>query len=419
MTDSKKEKMSDAKNRILLCALSDPLRDEKSTEMVFDLFEGTGIEVELARSTFEDMTPREKAEEFNQALRAQRYSWIFDLSGGDLANLVLPYIDYEAYANSETYYAAFSDGTCIVNALAACSSKKAALFGLWQQSKAKRVMELIEKGHLEPEIVPLTQEKLPRRAKIFGGNIRCLLKLAGTGRMPDMSGGYLVLESMSAGAFRFSSMAAQLDQCGLFKNIRGVILGRFNRLERECGSRNQALGYMMNILEGYVSEETAFYEAPRLGHLENGEGIWISPTVPMGSREETAALRQATVEPDAKTAENKETGIEDLLASLSEKKDQQEDPNQKESVIDPDEAEESLRRQALAIMGLYAHARANKTPVLRPYGPIVRPAPETENTERTDHSEKTDSENTDPESAAKESAAPAQDESAQNGKAGN
>ena len=66
-----------------------------------------------------------------------------------------------------------------------------------------------------------------------GGNIRCLLKLAGTPFWPDLQGKILVLEARSGGPALVETMFCQLAQTGTFGRIAGLLLGTFTELERE------------------------------------------------------------------------------------------------------------------------------------------------------------------------------------------
>ncbi|WP_288338705.1 LD-carboxypeptidase [uncultured Allobaculum sp.] len=279
-------------NRVLLCALSDPINNPQFSQSFVRALQDAGIEAELARSAMEPLSAQEKAEEFNQALRSMRYSWIFDLSGGNLANTVLPWLDYDAYRKSDAYYAAFSDGTCIVNALSTCAHKKALLFGLWQQENMKQAVDIIESGRASFDLMELSQDYFPRHARIYGGNMRCLLKLAGTGRMPALEDSYLLLESSSADLYSFESMCAQMAQTGLFTDLRGVIFGRFNRLEKQFENTEDAWKAMGEILQAYCDQPISFFGAPSLGHLPNGQGIWISA----GWKEEPARAEEASLE---------------------------------------------------------------------------------------------------------------------------
>ena len=74
-----------------------------------------------------------------------------------------------------------------------------------------------------------------RRAEriAVGGNIRCLLKLAGTPYWPDMRGKVLVLGSFKRRDASDRHLSDQLQQMGVFDQVQGILLGTFTQLDRE------------------------------------------------------------------------------------------------------------------------------------------------------------------------------------------
>ena len=70
---------------------------------------------------------------------------------------------------------------------------------------------------------------------VVGGNIRCLLKLAGTPFWPDMREKILLLESYGGGVPQMVTYLSQLSQMGVFKKVNGILLGTFTKMEAsEC-----------------------------------------------------------------------------------------------------------------------------------------------------------------------------------------
>ncbi len=69
---------------------------------------------------------------------------------------------------------------------------------------------------------------------VAGGNLRCLLKLAGTPYWPDLTGKLLFLEARSGLVPQLSTMLEQLSQLGAFRQAAGILLGTFTQMEREA-----------------------------------------------------------------------------------------------------------------------------------------------------------------------------------------
>ncbi len=292
--------------RVYLCALSDPIADRSRYEKLKPEFEKQGIVLELSPLLEKDLPAPTKADDFNKALRSGRYNWILDVSGGNLANLVLPYLDYEAYQSGSTYYAAFSDGTCIVNALAARAHKKAMLFPIWNQTDFGQTISLIKTRKMHPVIEPIGQANpMPRHGRVFGGNIRCFLKLAGTDGFPNLADGYLLLESSSADWNAFRSMSAHLAQIGALDSLCGIILGRFNVLERQAQGRENALRLMAAYLDSLLIDPVDFYRADGIGHIANSQGIWISAGKPLFEQ-----VQSQSGKPEAQSESTSQTPLE-------------------------------------------------------------------------------------------------------------
>ena len=66
---------------------------------------------------------------------------------------------------------------------------------------------------------------------VVGGNIRCLLKLAGTPFWPDMQDKILILESRGGEVPQMVTYLNQLKQIGVFEQVNGILLGTFTAME--------------------------------------------------------------------------------------------------------------------------------------------------------------------------------------------
>ena len=182
---------------------------------------------------------RERAEALNALLRREDMAFLFDVSGGDSANELLPLIDWEAAAHSRAVLCGYSDLTCLLNAFHARTRRPCVLWqARWlcggaagaQRAYLARALA----GAWEPFSAQLVRGNAMKGA-LIGGNARCLLKLAGTPYWPDVSGRVLLLEGMSGGEARVRALFAQLAQTGAFAAAAGVVLGTFTQLDAECG----------------------------------------------------------------------------------------------------------------------------------------------------------------------------------------
>lgn len=104
----------------------------------------------------------------------------------------------------------------------------------------------------------------------MGGNIRCLLKLAGTAYFPDMEGKILFLEALNGEHPQMAAQFGQLRQLGVFRKVKAVVLGTFTKME-ETG----AVPTVEEIALQYVPENVALIKTNQVGHARNSRAIRI------------------------------------------------------------------------------------------------------------------------------------------------
>lgn len=106
---------------------------------------------------------------------------------------------------------------------------------------------------------------------VVGGNILCLLKLAGTEYMPDFSEKILFLESLGGGVERAVACLSQLRQLGVFNRIKGVILGQFTYMtENNCKPSIEEI-----ILREIENEDIPIVRTQEIGHSKDSKAIKI------------------------------------------------------------------------------------------------------------------------------------------------
>lgn len=165
---------------------------------------------------------------------------VFDISGGDIANEILPYLDFEVIREHPKQFWGYSDLTTILNAIYTKTGNTGVLYqvmnlvrdesGVQRKNFADTVLggedslfsfpfQFVQGNHME--------------GIMAGGNIRCLLKLAGTGFFPDMRDKLLVLEALGGSLPQFVTYLSQLKCMGVFTQIKGIVLGTFTQMEAE------------------------------------------------------------------------------------------------------------------------------------------------------------------------------------------
>lgn len=221
-------------------------------------------------------SPEAKAAELNTYFANSEIKNIYDVSGGDLANGILPYLDYDVIKASPAKYWGYSDNTTVINAIYKMTGKSSILYqirNLIGEAGEQQTQNFLEEDRLfdfNYEFIRGSQIE----GVVLGGNIRCLLKLAGTKFMPDFSGKVLFLESYSGRTARIRSYFYQLEQLGVFAEISGLILGSFTELFEKDGKTS-----LLEIVEEIVPDRIPIASTDEIGHGANSKALRIGESL--------------------------------------------------------------------------------------------------------------------------------------------
>lgn len=191
----------------------------------YNLFSGTG---------------EEKARALEKLFLDKDIKMIFDISGGDLANEVLDFLDFNLIKENPKPFFGYSDLTVLLNAIySQCdittyNYQLRNLIGRFKEEQMQNFKASFIEG--KEDIFNLDYKWINGshlEGIVVGGNIRCLLKLAGTKYMPDFKDKILFLESFSGNSAKMVTYITQYKNLGVFNEVKGIILGEFTEMERE------------------------------------------------------------------------------------------------------------------------------------------------------------------------------------------
>ena len=120
---------------------------------------------------------------------------------------------------------------------------------------------------------------------VVGGNIRCLLKLAGTPYWPDMREKILLLEAWGGKMPQMVTYLSQLSQMGVFKKVNGILLGTFTKMETDNCQPDMA----QLVLE-FAEKKTPVAKTPLIGHGSDSKAIRIGHRLKLFSAEENKRI---------------------------------------------------------------------------------------------------------------------------------
>ncbi len=277
-----------SKVALVNCSNGRPASFQKDLDKLQEIFAQLGLVPVLSDFIFEagsvfSGTGKERAESLMNFYKDDEIKAIFDISGGDLANEILPYLDYEVIAGSGKGFWGYSDLTCVINAIYARTGQSSVLHqvrNLIFDDTGDRIQRFgrtvlgEDKGlfDIQYEFV----QKTEMRGILVGGNIRCLLKLAGTPYWPDMNGRLLLLEAYKGGVPQMTAFLNQLKQIGVFRQVNGILLGTFTQMERDAWVPD-----IVELVMRYAGSELPIAQTREIGHgadakaIVIGEELWL------------------------------------------------------------------------------------------------------------------------------------------------
>lgn len=271
-----------------LCNLSDPLLPERAEEL--STLKDRLRQLFLTPQNTEDLSagapsegnddPEKRCKWLMEFYQNSDIKYIFDVSGGDLANENLQLLDYKLIKNQTATLVGYSDITCILNAIYAKTGKASILYRINNLYKDHSGLQLLRfqrtffEGKKDLFIFPYIFLRGTSMAGILlGGNIRSLLKMAGTEYWPNMNGKVLFLESLESSTKTARAQIAQLKQLHVFEQVSGVILGCFGMNEPD------RLTNIDNIFMALLPNDLPVAKTKEVGHGYLSRAIWIGKEI--------------------------------------------------------------------------------------------------------------------------------------------
>lgn len=223
----------------------------------------------------------ERAQALMDFYKNDEIKGIFDISGGDLANGILPYLDYAVIASSGKTFWGYSDLTTVLNAIYAKTGRSSVWYQIrnlvYDNHKTRAAEFQNTVLHGRPDLFRLRCRFLRQKEMhgiVIGGNIRCFLKLAGTEYMPDFEGKILLLESYHGTAPQIETYLRQLQQLGAFQKAAGILLGTFTQMQAE-----QCVPKVEMLVQEIAGQDLPLAVTPDIGHGSDSKAIVIGQTL--------------------------------------------------------------------------------------------------------------------------------------------
>lgn len=271
---------------LIACSDGRPLKYKDRLKELEKVLSDMGLDLEWASTIYQQNdtpfsgTPKERADELMRLFTSDHVKAIFDISGGDAANQILPYLDFDLIRKHPKWFVGMSDLSVINNALLTCTGLPTVHFAISTLigRHAERQREWFINAFMQEKDV-LKQTDFAYQwlrgesmeGVVVGGNLRCFLKLSGTRYFPDLNQKVLFLEALGGKSARMASMLSQLEQIGAFSACKGILLGTFSEMQ-DTKQKPSIEDLILHITEKY---HLPIAKTERLGHGSDAIGIPI------------------------------------------------------------------------------------------------------------------------------------------------
>ena len=216
-----------------------------------------------------------RAEELMSFYKNKEIKAIFDISGGDIANEVLDYLDYDVIKRNYKPFFGYSDLTTVLNALVSKTNEINYLYQILNIIESDKIRENFEDTFLKNnqtlfDVKWKFFQGSSIEGRVVGGNIRCFLKLAGTKYSPEVENKVLFIEGLGTSIEGLVTHLAQLKQIGVFDKISGLLIGTFTKIEKEISEEE-----LFELVKDFIPEHLPVVKTSEVGHAKDSKVLKI------------------------------------------------------------------------------------------------------------------------------------------------
>ena len=265
---------------LVVCSNGKNIEDKDRIKKLEDILVEMGLVPVFTKYIYKDKFGRAakaevRAEELMSFYKNKEIKAIFDISGGDIANEVLDYLDYDVIKRNYKPFFGYSDLTTVLNALASKTNEINYLYQILNILESDKIRENFEDTFLKNNqtLFDVNWKFFQGNSiegRVVGGNIRCFLKLAGTKYFPEAENKVLFIEGLGTSIEGLVTHLAQLKQIGVFDKISGLLIGTFTKIEKEISEEE-----LFELVKDYIPEHLPVVKTSEVGHAKDSKVLKI------------------------------------------------------------------------------------------------------------------------------------------------
>ena len=265
---------------LVVCSNGKNIEDKDRLEKLESILVEMGLVPIFTKYIYKDKFGRGakaqvRVEELMSFYKNKEIKAIFDISGGDIANEVLDYLDYDVIKRNYKPFFGYSDLTTVLNTLGSQTNEVNYLYQILNIIEDKEIRTSFENTFMKNEqtLLDINWKFLQGSSvegEVIGGNIRCFLKLSGTRYFPEVENKVLFIEGLGTSIEGLVTHLAQLKQIGVFDKISGLLIGTFTKIEKEISVEE-----LFKLVKEYIPEYLPVVKTSEVGHAKDSKVLKI------------------------------------------------------------------------------------------------------------------------------------------------
>ena len=269
---------------LVVCSNGKNIEDKERLERLESILVEMGLVPVFTKYIYKDKFGRGakaqvRGEELMSFYKNKEIKVIFDISGGDIANEILDYLDYDVIKRNYKPFFGYSDLTTVLNVLRSQTNEVNYLYQILNIIESEEIKTSVENTFMKNEqtLFDVKWKFLQGsriEGEVIGGNIRCFLKLAGTRYFPEVENKVLFIEGLGTSIEGLVTHLAQLKQIGVFDKISGLLIGTFTKIEKEISVEE-----LFELVQEYIPFSLAVAKTQEVGHAKNSKVLKIGEKI--------------------------------------------------------------------------------------------------------------------------------------------